>query len=261
MTSQFFEKMVQLMDKSIELENAQFILIQHCDMIGRNPEDLKPEDGGRLAAKLMSNLSNILSEGEWNDLDEAIKRLLKETVTSRSKIRGLVILGTQEYISLKQGKIALNDIRKKIDLPLNLVSGSWYPISLQEELLYAVNQVMQLKKENRSRAIGQYVMSPRVLSNGEHWFGRYQPTLLQAFMNINEILTLEGFKLYQEKGDFVLSFKCDVGEHFKAFLMGICDGIFSYKNINSYTYEFLKQHNGCTTIALSYGVTGKEGTE
>jgi hypothetical protein len=259
MTSQFFNKVVQILNETIGTEYAHSIVEQHCKLMNKSPDDIEPENYGFFVTTLMSKLGDFLLKNEWNILDKRFKDLLNEGMVNRSKVKGFVLTGAQNYVSLKRGKIALNEIRQRTIIPNRFRAESWYPVSILEELLAIADEVMLNKNGTRSRAIGQHVVSSKILPRGQHWFGKDQISSFNAFNNIREILTLNNFSLTNEENGLLLSFEDSVNKNFQEFLMGICDGILEIRNISSKNVSILEKQNGTNSISIRFRFEGNGG--
>lgn len=252
MASHFYEKMVAILEDSVDLNNIALIVEQHCELIGKTPDTLQAEDGGQLTMKLMSNLADLLSKEEWVLLDERFKKFLMENVETRAKVKGLILLGTQDYILVKRGRVGLNEVMQKIDLPASIRADTWYPISVLDELLDSADGIMGGKDITRARTIGQYIMSPKILRSGNYWFGQGQPSTFNAFNNICELLTLDDFSLKNKEDHLTVSFKNSGEQHLKEFFLGLCEGIFVYRDINPADFQLINQTNGATYISFKF---------
>jgi hypothetical protein len=231
MSSQFLDKIVQVMDRTVALGDTRALVMHQCRIIGQVPDDLRPENGGLFVMKLMSSLSDRLSKSEWDALDRGFKNLLFRNIPTRGKIKGAIITGVFEYVGLKQGKVTLNEIKRRICAPNLFREDGWYPIGLLEEILQEVNNVMSYKGGLRSRAVGRYIVSERFLRNGDYLFGKDQSSTFQAFRNLGEITTLSNFSLNTKNGMLYLTYEGEYDGYFQEFLMGLCDGIFKLRNI------------------------------
>ncbi len=259
MTSQFFDKMVQVVENSVRSHDAHTMVEQQCRLMNIEADKLCPEDGGLFVMGLMSNLSDLLPPREWDILDKRFKKFLSEAVETRSKVKGIILMGTQDYVSLKRGVIALKQIRRGFKLPPRLRKDSWYPISILEELLIRADEAMLQEKGTRSRAIGRYVMSPDVIPRGQYWFGQGQPTPFEAFRNICEVLALDNFSLRKEDDRLIMSFKWTGSKHFQEFIMGICEGIFDTRNTLPGNIELTEKQNGSNTVFLRFRLEKRRG--
>ncbi len=257
MSSQFFDKIVQVMDNTVELGNCREFVMHQCRVIGQTPDDLRPENGGLFVMKLMSSLSDRLSKREWDALDRGFKNLLFRHVPKRGKIKGAIITGTFEYVALKQGKLTLNEIKKRICAPNLFREDGWYPVGILEEILQEVNNVMCYKGGLRSRAVGRYIISENFLRNGDHLFGKDQPCTLTAFRNLNEVTILTNFSLQRKGGLAYLTYEGDYNGQFQDFLMGLCDGIFKLRNVFPSSVEHVYE-NGHSTMILRFSIPKKE---
>ena len=257
MASHLFEKMVAILEDSVDLNNIALIVEQHCELIGKTSDTLQAEDGGQLTMKLMSNLADLLSNEEWILLDDRFKKLFRENVETRAKVKGLILLGTQDYILMKRGRVGLNEVMQKIDLPAKIRADTWYPISVLDELLNSADGIMGGKDKTRARVIGQYIMSPKILRSGNYWFGRGQPSIFNAFNNISELLTLDDFSLKNDKDHLTVSFKNSGEQQLKEFFLGLCEGIFVYRNVKAEDVRLIEDGNHTATI--SFKIIEKEG--
>jgi hypothetical protein len=253
----FFDKIVDIVDSSIDSIDAYELVLHHCKLIGKKSDELKPEHGGLFIMKLMSSLSERLPNKQWSALDRRFKNLISENESPKGKVKGIILSGTLDYVALKQGKLALNEIVKRIKLPTYFREDSWYPIAILEVFLDGVDLVMLQKGGLRTRSVGRHVLSQKILKNSDHWFGSGQNSTFDAFCNIGEILSLDDFSLNMEEGMLLMSFHGDVNRQFREFLMGICDAIFKMRNIFPSSVESVDSGNG-TTIVLRYDVTGME---
>jgi hypothetical protein len=257
MSSQFFDKIVQVMDNTVELGNCREFVMHQCRIIGQTPDELRPENGGLFVMKLMSSLSDRLSKRDWDALDRGFKNLLFRNIPSRGKVKGAVITGTFKYVSLKQGRLTLDEIKKRICAPNLFREDGWYPIIILEEVLQEVNYVLSYKGGLRSRSVGRYIISERLLRNGDFLFGKNQKSTYHAFRNLNEITTLTSFSLKKENGLLLLSYEGDYDAHFQEFLMGLCDGILKLRNIFPSSVEHVCQ-DSYSTMILRFSISKKE---
>jgi hypothetical protein len=257
MTLSFFDKIVEVVETSVNGIDAHVLVLRHCKLIGKKPGELRPEHGGLFIMKLMSSLSERLPNKQWSALDRKFKNLISENEPSKGKVKGIVLSGTLDYVALKQGKLALNEIVKRIKLPTYFREDSWYPIAILEEFLDGVDLVMLQKGGLRTRSVGRHVLSQKVLRNSKHWFGPGQKSTYDAFCNIGEILSLDDFSLKMEEGMLLMSFNGDNNRHFREFVMGICDAIFKMRNIFPSSVESVNSQNG-TTLVLRYDIDKKE---
>jgi hypothetical protein len=248
MVTHFYEKIVEVVGNTVDGYNAQELVQRHCKLIGKNPDDLKPEHAGLFIMKLMSSLSERLPQKQWSALDRKFKMLINENSSVNGKVKGTIISGTMDYVAIKQGKLTLNEIIKRIKLPTNFREDSWYPLDILEEFLDGVDLVMLQKGGLHSRSVGRYVLSNKVLRNGEFLFGSKQTSTYDAFKNISEILNLEKFGLKKEEGMLLLSFEGDTNSHFREFIMGICDGIFKIRNIYPSSVELVDSESGVKIV-------------
>ena len=256
MPKQFFEKIVEVIDNTVDCYNAQELVKRHCKLIGKNPDDLKPEHAGLFIMKLMSSLSKRLPQKQWCDLDRKFKMLINEHSCVNGKVKGVILSGTMDYVAVKQGKLTLNKIIKRIKLPTTFREDSWYPIDILEEFLDGVDLVMLQKGGLRSRSVGRHVISNKVLRNRELLFGPKQASTYDAFKNISEILNLQDLSLKKEEGMLLLSFEGDINRHFREFIMGICDGIFKIRNVFPSSVELVDSDSG-VKIVLRFDVMEK----
>jgi hypothetical protein len=250
MSSNLFDKMVAILEDSVDLNNIALIVEQHCELIGKTPDTLLAKDGGQLTMKLMSNLADLLSNEEWALLDNRFKKLLRENVETRAKVKGLILLGTQDYILMKRGRVGLNEVMQIIDLPTRIRADTWYPISVLDEFLDSAEGIMGVKDKTRARAIGQYIMSPKILRSGNYWFGRGQPSIYNAFNNICELLTLDDFSIINEKNHLTLSFKTSGEQRIVEFFLGLCKGIFVYRDIKPADFQIINQSDDAISICF-----------
>jgi hypothetical protein len=169
----------------------------------------------------------------------------------------VILTGTLDYVALKQGKLALNEIIKRIKFPTHFRADTWYPIAILEEFLDGVDLVMLQKGGLRSRSVGRHVLSQNVLRNGEFWFGNERQSTYEAFQNIGEIVNLDDFSLKRDEGMLIMSFSGDINRHFREFILGICDGIFKIRNIFPSNVELADSSNK-TAIVLRYDVAKME---
>lgn len=248
MPTRFFDKIVEVVDNTVDGYNALELVERHCKIIGKNPNDLKPEHAGLFIMKFMSSLSERLPQNQWGDLDRKFKILINEHSGVSGKIKGAIISGTMDYVASKQGKITLNKIIKRIKLPTHFREDSWYPLDILEEFLDGLDLVMLHKGGLRSRSVGRYILSNRVLRNGEFWFGSKHTSTFEAFKNISEILNLDGFELKKEEGMMLLSFKGDINRQFRDFILGMCDGIFKIRNIYPSSVELVDSESGAKIV-------------
>jgi hypothetical protein len=256
MANRFFDKIVDVVDNTVDGYDAHELVKRHCKLIGKKPDDLKPEHAGLFIMKLMSSLSDRLPRNQWGDLDKKFKKLINEHESAKGKVKGVLLSGTMDYVALKQGKLALNEIIKRIKLPTTFREESWYPIDILEEFLDGVDLVMLQKGGLRSRSVGRYVISNRVLRNRELLFGPKQASTYDAFKNISEVLSLQDFSLKKEEGMLLLSFEGDINRHFREFIMGICDGIFKIRNVFPSSVELVDSDSG-GKIVLRFDVMEK----
>jgi hypothetical protein len=203
--------------------------------------------------KLMSSLSDRLSKREWDALDRGFKNLLFRNVPTRGKIKGAIITGTFNYVALKQGKLTLYEIRKRICAPNLFKEDGWYPVGILEEILQEVNHVMSYRGGLRSRAIGRYIISENFLRNGDYLFGKEQPSILQAFRNLGEITTLTNFSLKEKNGMLHITYDGEYEGHFQEFMTGLCDGIFKLRNIFPSNVEHFSS-DSCSTMILRFNI-------
>jgi hypothetical protein len=257
MSSQFFDKIVKVMDNTVELGNSREFVMHQCRIIGQTPDELRPENGGLFVMKLMSSLSDRLSKRDWDALDRGFKNLLFRNIPKRGKIKGAIITGTFEYVAKKQGRLTLNEIRKRICAPNLFREDGWYPVGILEEILQEVNYIMSYKGGLRSRSVGRYIISGNFLRNGDYLFGKDQPSTLQAFRNLGEVTTLTNFSLHRKNEMVYLSYEGDYDGHFQEFLMGLCDGIFKLRNIFPSSVEHVCE-DGCSTMILRFSFPKKE---
>jgi hypothetical protein len=261
MTSQFFEKIVQLVQETMGVENANSLIEAQCKQIGMSPDELRSEHGGLLVMKLMSDLGESLPREDWLDLDDKFKKLLKENIVHRTKVKGFILMGIQDYISLKGGRIALDQIKQKTNLPDRVRVDSWYPLAVLEELLIGADEVTHQEGRTRSRAMGKYVVSPKVLRNARYWFGNVQITTKQALRNMGEILSLDQFSIKRKEDQLVLSFNGSTYMHFQEFMMGICEGIFEIRDLPFSKMELMEGHKDSNEISIEITYTEKEDTQ
>lgn len=252
----FINRIIEIVDNTVTGYNAKELVERQCKLIGKNPKELKPEHAGLFIMKLMSSLSQRLSQRQWNDLDRKFKTLINENSQANGKVKGAIISGSMDYVALKQGRLALNEIIRKVKLPTTFREDSWYPIDILEEFFDGVDLVMFKKGGLRSRLIGRHVLSTRVLGNGELLFGSEQDSTLNAFKNITEILNLQDFTLKEEEGMLLLSFEGETNRHFCEFIMGICDGIFKMRKISPSSVELVDSESGAK-IVLRYDIQDK----
>lgn len=259
MTSQFFNKIVQLVEESVGEQGAHSLVVQQCIQMGKKPEELSSKYGGLLVMRLMSNLSDTLPRKEWNILDERFKEFLNDSSDIRVKVKGVLLSGSEKFVSLKRGKIALNQIKGRIDLQGQLRGESWYPQSVFEDFLENAEFVMCKGGKLRCRDMGRYAVSPKILRSSQYWFGGGQKFTICAFRNIGEILILDGFSLRKKDDQLLLSFKGPASEHFIEFIMGICEAIFDIRNLTSTNVEKMANQNGSDKILLKIQYKEKEG--
>jgi hypothetical protein len=257
MAMTFFDKIVDVIESTVDGVDAYELVNRHCKLIGKKPNELRPEHGGLFIMKLMSSLSDRLTGQQWTKLDRTFKNLISENETSKGKVKGVILSGTLDYVASKQGRLALNEIIKRIKLPTQFREDTWYPIAILEEFLDGVDLVMLQKGGLRSRSVGRHVLSQNILRNGEFWFGNGRHSTYEAFSNVGEILNLEDFSLKEENGMLVMSFTGDINRHFREFILGICDGIFKIRNIFPSNVE-LGNSSDNTSIILRYDVSKKE---
>jgi hypothetical protein len=257
MNARFFDKIVEIVDSTVEGFNAHELVERHCKLIGKAPEDLRPEHAGLFIMNMMSSLSEKLPKKQWCALDRRFKILITESEPAKGKVKGMILRGTLDYGASKQGNLALSEIAKRIKLPTQFREDSWYPLAILEEFLNGVDLIMMERGGLRSRSVGRYVLSNNILRNMDFWFGSGQPATYNAFMNICEILSLDNFSVRKEEGVLLMSYEGDVDNHTHEFIMGICDGIIKIRNIQPNSVEFVENNNQ-STIIFRFDGHGKE---
>ena len=98
MPSEFFNELVKIFDDIDEIDNAYEIVEKQSMVIGKTPDILQPEDGGIMAIQLMSEVSDSLPLETWEIVDNNIKELLSDEKPSRSKIKGILLNNTMNYV-------------------------------------------------------------------------------------------------------------------------------------------------------------------
>jgi hypothetical protein len=247
-------------EESVEGKNARSIVEQQCMLLGKRPDELCYEHGGFLVMKLMSNLSDALPKEDWITLDERFKKLLSDNTISRGKVKGVLLSGSEKFISLKRGKIALNQIKGRIDFQGQLRNESWYPQAVFEDFLENAEVIMRRDGKPRCRDMGRFTVSPKVLRSSQYWFGSGQKSTFHAFKNIGEIIILNGFSIRKKDDQLLLSFKGPASENFIEFIIGICEAIFDIRNLKSTKVEHITGQNGTDRILLKIQYKEKEGS-
>ncbi|MCK5397972.1 MAG: hypothetical protein KAJ33_06975 [Thermoplasmata archaeon] len=256
MSSDFFNELVKIVEDINEIDNPYELIERQCKSLGKTPEQLQPDDGALMAIQLLSEASEYLPQKTWVLLDTRVKDLLSEGQPLRSKVRGILLNNTIDYIRVKKGLVGVNEISASMRLPPRFKPESWYSLSLLEDMLSFIDSTVIQNGRSRSRDVGEYVISPKVLLTGHYWFGKGQENIAEAFENLSEILALENYsheangnKLYKIKFEGVNN-TCS-----HEFMMGICEGILKVRNTSANPFE-LKCDNGSTVISI--GLTDSE---
>ena len=69
MNNRLFDRIVELLSESMDHETALALVEQQCRLLGIEPCDLRPRDGGKLITKMMANLSYIIPHESWKSFD------------------------------------------------------------------------------------------------------------------------------------------------------------------------------------------------
>lgn len=261
MTTEFFEKLIHVLEGSVLGHNARKIAELHCKMVGKTSENINAENGGRLVIDLMANISCILFEDEWEILDAEMKKLVNSFGGKFERVKGRLLTTVFDYVaefSMKQSTNGFRNIMEKMRFPSEIRDECWYPLDFLEVLLSNSEKTICHDGESLSWEIGDHIVTDNPFFQDKLFrFCQKQPQLEEAMTNLHNIFDLNEFLVRKnENEELVLSFNGNKSKYVQEFLMGMCEGICSVMNVcpNNIGNSI---KNGTTIIILRFENNGR----
>ena len=254
MTTEFYEELVRILEGSVLGHNARKIIALHCKIAGKNPEKLNHEEGYKIIIDLMANVSCILFDDEWEVLEHDIKNIINSHGGKFERVKGLVLSSVFDYVadvsmqnSTKEFRKAIRNIRS----PHEIRDESWYPIDFLEELLSSSEKIIGNSNSSLSMTIGDHIVT------NNHFFQekysklcREQANIEDVLAHIDDIFELTNFIVEKKnEQELVLSFDSQDSDHFQEFLIGVCQGLCTIRDVYPIDIRQYKE-NGMTSILV-----------
>ena len=237
METECFNKIVCALQGTLLEKNSKATVEEHCKLVGKKKDNLEMEDAGLLIMTLMSNISGLVTEEEWEKVDNNLKRILAESEQEcaapiKGKVKGIILNTSLDYIALKRGKKTAEEIRTSMRIKSNFREESWYPLDFFHELLTKTEDLMGTLNAPRAYSMGEYIASHDRFSRGDYWFGKRNNSMKKAVENLQELFILNDFSV-ESPGNLCVecAFKSIPDGQVKHFIEGLCAGIMKLRNM------------------------------